>query len=30
VLGCERDRTVVWITHAAAGLDRVDRVVRLG
>ena len=29
VLGGERGRTVVWITHAAAGLDRVDRVVEL-
>ena len=24
------DRTVVWITHAEAGLDRVDRVLDLG
>ena len=23
-------RTVVWITHAEAGLDRVDRVLSLG
>ncbi len=29
VLDGERGRTVVWITHAAAGLDRVDRVVEL-
>ena len=29
VLGVERPRTVVWITHVAAGLDRVDRVVEL-
>ncbi|GAA4736242.1 thiol reductant ABC exporter subunit CydD [Nocardioides endophyticus] len=29
VLGGERSRTVVWITHAAAGLDRVDRVLEL-
>ncbi|GAA4711222.1 thiol reductant ABC exporter subunit CydD [Nocardioides conyzicola] len=29
VLGGERRRTVVWITHADAGLDRVDRVVSL-
>ena len=27
--GDGRDRTVVWITHAAAGLDLVDRVVDL-
>ncbi len=26
----ERGRTVVWITHAEAGLDLVDDVVRLG
>ncbi|KQW48889.1 ABC transporter permease [Nocardioides sp. Root1257] len=30
VLGGDRARTVVWITHADAGLDRVDRVVSLG
>ena len=29
VLGGERGRTVVWITHATAGLDRVDRVLEL-
>jgi ATP-binding cassette subfamily C protein CydCD len=29
VLGGSRGRTVVWTTHAAAGLDRVDRVVEL-
>jgi len=29
VLDGERGRTVVWITHAAAGLDRVDRVLEL-
>ncbi|WP_036508239.1 thiol reductant ABC exporter subunit CydD [Nocardioides sp. URHA0020] len=30
VLDGEPRRTVVWITHAEAGLDRVDRVVELG
>ncbi len=29
VLGGSRARTVVWITHAEAGLDLVDRVVEL-
>jgi ATP-binding cassette subfamily C protein CydCD len=29
VLGSGRDRTVVWITHVIAGLDRCDRVVDL-
>lgn len=29
VLDGTGDRSVVWITHADAGLDRVDRVVRL-
>jgi ATP-binding cassette subfamily C protein CydCD len=30
VLDGDDGRTVVWITHADAGLDRVDRVVSLG
>lgn len=30
VLGRADGRSVVWITHAEAGLDRVDRVVDLG
>jgi ATP-binding cassette subfamily C protein CydCD len=30
VLGDTDGRTVVWITHAQAGLDRVDRVLSLG
>ncbi|MEP9363802.1 thiol reductant ABC exporter subunit CydD [Nocardioides sp. CN2-186] len=30
VLDGQPGRTVVWITHAEAGLDRVDRVVSLG
>ncbi|GAA1760836.1 thiol reductant ABC exporter subunit CydD [Nocardioides hankookensis] len=30
VLDGDRSRTVVWITHADAGLDRVDRVLSLG
>ncbi len=30
VLGADDGRTVLWITHAEAGLDRVDRVVALG
>jgi len=30
VLDADGDRTVVWITHAQAGLDRVDRVLDLG
>lgn len=25
-----QERTVVWISHAAAGLDQVDRVIDLG
>ncbi|WP_436700358.1 thiol reductant ABC exporter subunit CydD [Nocardioides sp. BYT-33-1] len=29
VLGGERERSVLWITHGAAGLDLVDRTVRL-
>ncbi|WP_395656747.1 thiol reductant ABC exporter subunit CydD [Nocardioides sp.] len=29
VLDADHDRTVVWITHAEAGLDRVDRVLSL-
>ena len=28
--GARDERTVVWITHAEAGLDRVDRVLSLG
>jgi ATP-binding cassette subfamily C protein CydCD len=30
VLGADERRTVLWITHANAGLDRVDRVLDLG
>ena len=30
VLDGEGRRTVLWITHADAGLDRVDRVIDLG
>lgn len=30
VLGGAEGRTVLWITHANAGLDRVDRVLDLG
>lgn len=30
VLSSGGDRSVVWITHAEAGLDRVDRVLSLG
>jgi ATP-binding cassette, subfamily C, bacterial CydCD len=30
VLDGDEDRTVLWITHAEAGLDRVDRVLDLG
>lgn len=30
VLGATDGRTVLWITHAEAGLDRVDRVLDLG
>jgi ATP-binding cassette, subfamily C, bacterial CydCD len=30
VLSRDDGRTVVWITHADAGLDRVDRVISLG
>lgn len=30
VLGAGERRTVLWITHANAGLDRVDRVLDLG
>ncbi|HWU22673.1 MAG TPA: ABC transporter ATP-binding protein, partial [Nocardioides sp.] len=30
LLAGARDRSVLWITHGTAGLDRVDRVVRLG
>ena len=30
VLDADDGRTVVWITHAEAGLDRVDRVLSLG
>jgi ATP-binding cassette subfamily C protein CydCD len=25
-----QERTVVWISHAAAGLDQVDRIIELG
>jgi ATP-binding cassette subfamily C protein CydCD len=30
VLAVDDDRSVVWVTHGRAGLDRVDRVLRLG